>query len=399
MRLNAREWRNQLHETGHYQREGDVALLASLDIAATRYPILWEAVAPDAPERRDYAWCDRRMRALNEAGIEAIVTLLHHGSGPQYTSLIDDDFPNLFADFARATAVRYPHVRRWTPINEPLTTARFSTLYGVWYPNATNDEAFGKAIVNETLAILFAMRAIRETIPDAKLVLTEDLQGFTAADRHVADYVAHKSERRYLSAELIMGRVTPGTAMWTYLVRRCGVPQERLFTLQAMAMPIDLMGWNYYPNSERFLSTDGLHHSSNVALVDVAPERLDARALLRAAWQRLRIPFALSEVHVIGNESERARWMLQRYRDVEALRAEGVDVRAFGAWAAFGMVDWTSLLLNRDGFCEDGVFTCEPASGIPQPTRVSEVLRCLANGVVPEVPPAPGWWEHTTAVA
>src|SRR3546814_11151054 len=61
--------------------------------------------------------------------------LLHHGSGPGYTSLIDPDFPAKFAAFAARAAERYPWIESWTPINEPLTTARFSALYGHWYPH------------------------------------------------------------------------------------------------------------------------------------------------------------------------------------------------------------------------------------------------------------------------
>ena len=56
-------------------------------------------------------------------------------------------FPLLFAEYAAAAARAFPWVRRWTPINEPLTTARFATLYGAWYPNMRDDAAFGRAIV------------------------------------------------------------------------------------------------------------------------------------------------------------------------------------------------------------------------------------------------------------
>ena len=32
--------------------------------------------------------------------------------------------------------------------NEPLTTARFSALYGAWYPHAKDDALFSRAVVN-----------------------------------------------------------------------------------------------------------------------------------------------------------------------------------------------------------------------------------------------------------
>ena len=47
----------------------------------------------------------------------------------------------------RAVAERYPWVEHYTPVNEPLTTARFSGLYGHWYPHARDDGAFLRALL------------------------------------------------------------------------------------------------------------------------------------------------------------------------------------------------------------------------------------------------------------
>jgi hypothetical protein len=154
------------------------------------------------------------------------------------------------------------------------------------------------------------------------------------------------------------------------------------------------MGWNYYPNSERWLESESEGRHRNVAVVDVAPERMDMRRLLRAAHARLGIPFALSEVHVLGNERERARWMLQRFEDALAVQADGVPMVAFGAWAAFGLVDWVSLLRRTEQVCEDGVYTCAGPRGKPERTLVADVVQTLASGRIPVAPAAPGWWER-----
>jgi hypothetical protein len=61
---------------------------------------------------------------------------VHHGSGPRHTDLLDPAFATGLADYAGAVAARYPWVTDWTPVNEPLTTARFAALYGFWYPHA-----------------------------------------------------------------------------------------------------------------------------------------------------------------------------------------------------------------------------------------------------------------------
>jgi dTDP-4-dehydrorhamnose reductase len=400
-RIDALRTRDQLRDTGHEVRESDVELIARLGVRATRYPVLWEKVAPHDPGVRDYRWPERRLRALADRGVEPIVTLLHHGSGPFYTSLVDPRFPDLFAAYAEATARRFPWVKRWTPINEPLTTARFSTLYAAWYPNRFFDHAaFGRAIVNEARAIALAHERIRQIVPDASFLLTEDLQSFTAADAGVEEYVAHKRHRMYLSCELLQGRVVDGHPLHPYLVGECGIPAAELEGLARAPQPPDVMGWNYYPNSERWLESDGHGGHRNLGVVDLAPERMDMRPLLRAAHDRLRLPFALSEVHVLGNERERARWMLQRFADAAEVRAGGVPIVAFGAWAAFGMVDWVSLLCRDEQICEDGVYTCAGPHGRPQPTLVAHVVAELAAGRVPSAPPEPAWWERDrTAVA
>ncbi|MFN2461377.1 MAG: family 1 glycosylhydrolase, partial [Candidatus Velthaea sp.] len=217
-RLDGFTVRDQLAQTGHEARETDVARLASLGIGASRYPVLWEKVAPARPDELDFAWPQRRLERLAALGVEPIVTLLHHGSGPFYTDLLDPAFPESFAQYALEVARRFPWVKRWTPINEPLTTARFSTLYAAWYPNRHFDHAaFGRAIVNETRGIAAAMRQIRTIVRDARLLLTEDLQGFVAADAGVADYVRHKQDRAFLSCELLLGRVVPGHPLYAYL--------------------------------------------------------------------------------------------------------------------------------------------------------------------------------------
>ena len=55
-------------------------------------------------------------------------------------------------------------------------------------------------------------------------------------------------------------------------------------------------------------------------------------------------------------------------------------MRALGAWAAFGMVDWHSLLRERARVVEDGIYTFAGPNGTPQPTAVADALRELARG-------------------
>src|SRR5436190_2579439 len=193
---------DQLARGGHDRRPDDLERIAGLGIRTLRYPVLWEHVAPQAPDRLDWARPDERLGLLRKLGVRPIVGLLHHGSGPRYTDLLDANFAAGLADFAGRVARRYPEVECYTPVNEPLTTARFSALYGHWYPHLRDDRAFMRALINECLAISAAMKAVRRVNPDARLVQTEDI-GKTFSTPPLAYQAAFENERRWLGFDLL----------------------------------------------------------------------------------------------------------------------------------------------------------------------------------------------------
>ena len=179
--------------------------------------MLWETTAPDGLDRADWRFADERLGELRGLGIRPIVGLVHHGSGPQHTHLLDPAFATGLAEFAGAVAARFPWVDDWTPVNEPLTTARFSALYGLWYPHARDDRSFVVALLNQCRATVLAMEAIRRVNPRARLVQTDDLSR-TYGTPQLAAAVDFYNERRWLAWDLLCGRVVPGEPMWTYLI-------------------------------------------------------------------------------------------------------------------------------------------------------------------------------------
>jgi dTDP-4-dehydrorhamnose reductase len=255
--------------------------------------------------------------------------------------------------------------------------------------------AFGRALVHQALGTLLALQAIRAHAPRAGFVLTEDLQTFVALDEdpQVAATVAHQRERSFLSAELVMGRIVPGHALYVYLHERCAVPAALLERIAANASAPDVMGWNYYPNSERVFrrTPAGVEDRPRVAY---APGSLTAAPALRAAHARLGLPFGLSEVHVNAHERGRVRWLAQRHAELVRLASDGLPVRACGVWAAFGLNDWDSLLTGREDHREDGVFTFAGPGERPRETALAGAVRTLAAGRALEVPEEPGWWER-----
>jgi dTDP-4-dehydrorhamnose reductase len=160
---------SQLDWNGHAARKDDLARFASLGITAIRYPVLWERTAPDGLGKADWHWPDERLEQLRQLKVEPIVGLLHHGSGPRDTSLTDPAFAEKFSAYAAAVAARYSWISFYTPINEPLTTARFSGLYGVWYPHGRDEKTFLIALLTQCKATVLAMKAIRLINPAANV--------------------------------------------------------------------------------------------------------------------------------------------------------------------------------------------------------------------------------------
>lgn len=123
-------YHDQIVRSGHHDRLDDLDRFAAPSPTAMRYAVLWERVAANGADTLDWSWSDPRLRRLAELRMRPIVWLLHHGNGAAQSHLLDPAFLNRFAAYARAAGERYPWVDACTPINEPLTTARFSALHG-----------------------------------------------------------------------------------------------------------------------------------------------------------------------------------------------------------------------------------------------------------------------------
>jgi dTDP-4-dehydrorhamnose reductase len=397
-------WFDQTVRTGHQDRIEDLALFADMGIKALRYPVLWERVSPDRPDHYDWRWSDERLAEIARLGMKPIVGLIHHGSGPRYTHLLDEGFAAGLAEHARAVAERYPWVEDWTPVNEPLTTARFSALYGHWYPHARDETAFFTALLNQIDGVRLSMKAIRAVNPAARLVQTEDL-GFTFATPPMAEQAAYDNERRWLCWDLLTGKVVPGHPMHDHMAAH-GLAR-RLAVIAADPCPPDVVGVNHYLSSERFLDHrveryplhrrggNGAQDYADVEAVRaVAPGPLGLERLLQQVWDRYGLPVAVTECHNGCTREEQMRWMAEAWATARRMRARGVDLRAVTAWSLLGAYDWNRLLTLEAGHYEVGVFDIR--GGAPRPTGVVGLCKTLSSGAPLSDPvlAAPGWWSR-----
>lgn len=389
-------FRDQLAEMGQLARPEDFGLLASLNLQAVRLPVLWERVSPTLEGPPDWQWSDRALGTLRELGIRPIVGLIHHGSGPEHTSLLDPGFAQGLADHAARVAERYPDVPDWTPVNEPLTTARFSALYGIWFPHARDERLFWLALLNQIDATRLAMRAIRRVRPGARLVQTEDL-GRTYATPGLRQQAAYDNQRRWMTWDLLCGRVGPQHPMWRRL-RAFGF-EKRLRAIHDDPCPPDVIGINHYLTSDRLLDErtgnyppqlvggnrrKAFADTEAVRVLDPAPDGL--RRAMDEAWARYRLPIALTEIHNGCTREEQVRWLGQAWTAAREARERGVDLCAVTAWALFGSQGWNTLL-TATGEYEPGAF--DVSSGAPRETALAEAIR-RRGGIGGGAP----WWRR-----
>lgn len=397
-------FRNQLAETGHADRIEDLDAIAALGIRTLRYPVLWETIAPDHPDRADWRWHDERLSRLRTLGVAPIAGLVHHGSGPRYTNLLDPAFPELLAQHAQRVAERYPWIRMYTPVNEPLTTARFSGLYGHWYPHGRDTGTMLRALYTQCRGIALAMRAIRHIRPDAQLVQTEDM-GKTFSQPALKYQADYENERRWLGFDLLCGRIDAHHS-WYREFLAAGIDAGQLaFFVEQPCVP-DIVGINHYVTSERFLDQHvhdyppAFRHD-DAAYVDIHASRVHQvegmtgpGLRLREVWERYRLPMAVTEAHLGGARDDQLRWLHEMWRAASNLRQEGGDVRAVTVWSLFGCVDWNSLLLQKNGFYESGVFDVRGKT--VRPTALAGAAAALANTGAFDHPAldGPGWWHR-----
>lgn len=401
---------DQIARSGHEARLGDVDLFADLGIRTLRFPLVWERMQPERSVPIDWTHSDRALHRVRQRTIRPILGLLHHGYGPSWTGLLDPEFPTKFAQYALAVAQRYPWVEAYTPINEPLTTARFSGLYGHWHPHAYDADIFAQLLLAQCKAIAEAMRAVRTVNAAAQLVQTEDLGNVTGSST-LAYQCEFENERRWLTWDLLSGAVDPTHAMWTYL-RAHGVAEHSLWDFVETPCAPDLIGVNYYVTSERYLD-DRLERYPNAEIggnesqryVDIATARapgtqlVGIEALLREVWTRYSKPVAVTECHIGCTREEQLRWLDETWTAAQNLCTEGVDIRAVTTWALLGLHDWDSLMARDDGHYEPGAFDIRAPQ--PRPTALAGMVKALATrGTYSHaVLRTPGWWRRKGRLA
>ena len=397
---------DQFDLSGFYDHPEWIHDIVRLGIKTIRFPVLWEKHQPSLGQPIDWNFTANQLEILKNNNINIIAGLIHHGSGPEFTNLLDPGFPELFSAYASQVARQFPWIKDYTPVNEPLTTSRFSGLYGHWFPHKKNDVSFIVMLLNQLKGTILAIKEIKKINPAARFVQTEDL-GKTYSTALLSYQANFENQRRWLTYDILCGKFDNQHPLWGYFLR-LGINLQELQFFIDNPCPPDIIGVNHYITSERYLDDhienyperhvggNGLHYYVDVEAVRVhLDEPHGLRLLLQEIWQRYKIPLAITEVHLHCTREEQLRWLKEAYETAIKLNSEGAEIRAVTSWALLGSFGWNKLLTCERELCEYETGAFDISMLYARPTALARFINHLTLGTSFQnaVLNQAGWWK------
>jgi beta-glucosidase/6-phospho-beta-glucosidase/beta-galactosidase len=333
---------DEMEKCGHYKHwRRDFDLVEELGIQFLRYgpPLHLSLVGPG---RYDWSFSDETLCDLRRRKVVAIIDLCHFGVPDFIGNFQNPDFPQLFADYARAFAQRYPWIQLYTPVNEMSICALFSGLYGWWNEQQRSDRAFVTALKHLVKANLLAMRAILDERPDALFVQSESSEYFHAKSPRAIGPAETRNARRFLSLDLNYGRRVD-SGMYEYLMDNGMTREEYHFFLDNNLKHNCIMGNDYYQTNEHLVSDNG----------ETVPagEIFGYAVITQQYYNRYQLPVMHTETNLCeGPQADEAvTWLRKEWANVMRVRNNGVPIVGFTWYSLTDQVDWDSALRENNG--------------------------------------------------
>ncbi|TGD81548.1 family 1 glycosylhydrolase [Hymenobacter wooponensis] len=339
---NGRVRMDEMEKCGHYKFwQKDFDLVEELGIGFLRYgpPIHTTWLGPG---KYDWSFADETFRDLYRRNIVPIVDLCHFGVPDWLGNFQNPDFPELFAQYARDFALRFPWVQLYTPVNEMYICAEFSALYGWWNEQLQSDRAFVTALKYIVKANVLAMKAIAEVRPDALFIQSESSEYFHAENPAAIGPAEHMNAKRFLSLDLNYGRRVD-SEMYEYLLENGMTRDEYHFFLHNRLKHQCIMGNDYYKTNEHRVKADGSTSASG--------EIFGYHVITRQYHDRYRLPVMHTETNLwqgpCGDEA--VNWLWKEWANVLRVRNDGVPIVGFTWYSLTDQVDWDSALRENNG--------------------------------------------------
>jgi hypothetical protein len=362
---------DELAASGHLDRQdADLADVAGLGVRLWRYGMPWRQTEVE-PGVYDWALWDQALAGCDRHGLTPVVDLCHFGLPDHLGGFCDAGWVDAFVRYVDAFLDRYPEPRFFTPVNEPMITARCSGLWGVWNDRRASPGDYGLALAHVTLANLEAIARVRAD-RDGWWIGAEGFEAYaavTAEDEYEA-VVAQDRALAHLTWDLHLG-VEPRPEAAGALA---AVPDGTLDRIRTLAVDDHhvVVGHDMYPIC---VSLRGRMDDLPVLTVRDRAEAYEREA--RAWYERYRRPFWVSETSNLGLPVDQGgEWLAELVAALDRMRADGLPARGVCWYSRGDQYDWDTMLITPVGqVTEVGLFD---ADRTPRPVA-AEYARLAAE--------------------
>ena len=326
-----RQRRDLVAETRHREHAlEDYMLLKELGIAVAREGIPWPLV--DRPSGYDFDTIAPMLDAMRQTRITPLWDLCHYGY-PEGLDPFSEQFTTRFANYCRAAA---EHVARhlpgpwfFTPINE---ITFFSFCAGEWgwvapYRNTREDRL--KLRVALCKAAIQGVKAIREVLPDARMVHVDPLVQVIAPPDRPDQKAAAEHETfvdTFVAWDILFGSQHPELG---------GSPEV-----------LDIVGVNNYSFGQMEYREHGPHQALDPGHPGIQP----LCTLMARVWERYRRPIVIGETS--GMNQGRPEWLRDVMNEAMAAVNQGMDLHGICLFPAVDMPDWHTGQWLHNGICD-----------------------------------------------
>ena len=312
--------RDLCEETQHrVHADEDYAMLRPLGIAVAREGIPWPMV--DRAGTYDFSAIDDYIAAQRRHDIMTIWDLCHYGY-PDDCSPWNADFADRFAAYAGAAAeylVLHSHREPifFTPMNEITFFGYMAGEWGWAAPFGKDRETRRRLTLALATADIAAAKAIRQVIPDARMVHIDPLIHVVAPNDRpdLAEEARRETiDDAFFAFDVIAGLKHPEAG---------GSPDI-----------LDIVGFNNYSFGQMEYRPEGPH----AALEPGDPRIRPLCDMIEDGWKRYRRPVSVAETS--GLHGGRDDWLNDVVRESLAAVNRGVDLHGICLFPAVDMPNW-----------------------------------------------------------
>lgn len=360
----------------------DVAIMKKMGLDAYRFSVSWPRLFPDQsgkPSESGARFYNDLIDELLASGIEPFITLFHWDM-PNWVyhkgGWLSDETPILFGEYARFVGQTYgDRVKHYITFNEPQSFLPAGHYSGRHAPGLKlNVKEWFRASHNFFLAHGYAVKALRETVKEAKIGITmstdadfpltdssEDVKAATKSILSIKENYYWHMSLRYWCDPIYLGEYPKE------LYERFGdkMPVMTPKDKEIISQPLDFHAQNCYSASA--IQSDGaggfkiakapLGKMKNSLNWSVTPRAI--WFVVKTLWERYKLPIYITENGICCNDwicedgavhdSYRIDFYKKYLKNLNRAIKEGADVRGFFAWSFLDNFEWTKGYSERFG--------------------------------------------------